>query len=310
MRTRPGLSRNTVALVILTLVVISGVVGYYVLTQVPTPSVVSSTSAPAAQPNVVDQLANVSLAALNKVGPGGPSVTSPKSVNSSALLTLDGKPEVLYIGGEYCPFCAAERWALIVALDKFGSFSGIQLSQSAGAPEVYPNTPTFTFRNASYTSSYISFVSLEQTDRNHNALQTATANETSLMHLYDTQQAIPFVDIANRYVQVGTQYSPSVLANANWTQIASQLNNSSSTYAANIDAAANRLISAICKVDGGSPTGICSQSLAQTLAYVRSPTSLPTQLLASDIILNGESHASALGWALPSQGKIPFGQNY
>ncbi len=34
-----------------------------------------------------------------------------------------GKPEVLFVGAEFCPFCAAERWPLIVALSRFGHFS-------------------------------------------------------------------------------------------------------------------------------------------------------------------------------------------
>ena len=31
-------------------------------------------------------------------------------------MTLDGKsPAMLYYGAEYCPYCAAERWAMAVA---------------------------------------------------------------------------------------------------------------------------------------------------------------------------------------------------
>ena len=286
---RSGLSRTT-GILILALIVVSGVVGYYVLDQPGTaPSAISSTTGQPSQPTVVDELANVGISTLNTVGPGPAAVTSPTPVSSSAPLTLNGKPEVLYMGAEYCPFCAAERWSLIVALDKFGSFSGLGLTQSAGTPEIYPNTATLTFRNATYTSSYISFVSVEQTDRNHAALQTPTANETAVMKLYDQQQSIPFVDIANRYVQVGSQFSPSVLANANWTQIASQLNTPTSAYAMNIDGAANRIISEICKVDGGAPTTVCSQPLAQTVRYVTSPASGPLQslLLTPTILVEG-----------------------
>ena len=34
-------------------------------------------------------------------------------------LTSDGKPELLYLGAEYCPFCAAQRWAMVNALSRF-----------------------------------------------------------------------------------------------------------------------------------------------------------------------------------------------
>ena len=42
-----------------------------------------------------------------------------------------GKPEVLFVGAEYCPFCAAERWPLIVALSRFGHFGALHNMQSA-----------------------------------------------------------------------------------------------------------------------------------------------------------------------------------
>ena len=48
----------------------------------------------------------------------------PASIDAPAL-TADGKPEVLYVGAEYCPFCAAERWPVVVALSRFGTWSGL-----------------------------------------------------------------------------------------------------------------------------------------------------------------------------------------
>ncbi|MGH3271347.1 MAG: DUF929 family protein, partial [Trebonia sp.] len=34
---------------------------------------------------------------------------------SGKALTSGGKPEVLYVGAEYCPYCGAQRWAMIVS---------------------------------------------------------------------------------------------------------------------------------------------------------------------------------------------------
>ncbi len=58
------------------------------------------------------------------------------------LLVKDGKPEVLYIGA-YCPFCAAERWAAIVALSRFGTFSVLRTVHSSST-DVDASTPAFT----------------------------------------------------------------------------------------------------------------------------------------------------------------------
>jgi Domain of unknown function (DUF929) len=48
-----------------------------------------------------------------------------------AALTASGKPEVLYTGAGFCPYCAAVRWPLIVALSRFGTFSGLAPARSA-----------------------------------------------------------------------------------------------------------------------------------------------------------------------------------
>ena len=55
-----------------------------------------------------------------------------------------GKPELLYMGGEYCPFCAAERWAIAAAVSRFGTLSGLHFIHSSPT-DVYPSTPTLSF---------------------------------------------------------------------------------------------------------------------------------------------------------------------
>jgi hypothetical protein len=289
--------RSNAIYIIPILVVVTGVVGYYIFTASATAGGSSNLDGQQVSPTVLNQLSGVSISTLNLVGKGAPGLVSPTSISGSAL-TLNGKPEILYMGAEYCPYCAAERWAMIVALDKFGNFTGIQYMQSNVSPEVYPSTSTFTFVGATYTSSYISFVTVEQETRSEAPLQTATAAETSLLSSYDGPDgSIPFVDFGNQYTITSAQYLPSVLrvgssaagAPYNWTTIASQLNNSSSIFAQNIDGAANRIISAVCKIDGNAPTSVCSQDLIQTLSYVRTPPSGTYQLLVSDSILGGSS---------------------
>jgi hypothetical protein len=217
-------------------------------------------------PAVMQQITGVNDSTLSAIGLPR-SVTPPATVTGSTL-TLDAKPEILYIGGEYCPFCAVERWSLILALSHFGSFSGLEYMQSSST-DTNPNTPTFTFASATYTSPYISFVPVEELNRAGQTIATLTANESSLFSQYGMCAAtggsggIPFIDIANAYmVNCGAQFSLPQIAGESWTQVASQLNTPNSTVAQEIDGAANTLVTAICKVDGGQPSSVCSQLFA------------------------------------------------
>jgi hypothetical protein len=240
--------------------------------------------------SLYNQIAGVSSTTLASVGPGQGATGLTSEKGSS--LTAGGKPEMLYIGAEYCPFCAAERWSMIVALSRYGSFSGLTYMESSSTDK-FANTPTFSFRNAIYTSNYISFVSVETQDRDHGTLQTPTSQEQSFMNSYDSSGNIPFVDIGNQtgsqYVTLngGSQYQPSVLSGLNWTQIGGQLNDPNTAVAKAVDGAANYLITAICKVDGGKPSTVCSQSyggltMAAYIANNMPPTFSINSITTSD----------------------------
>ena len=110
---------------------------------------------------------------------------------SGTALTASGKPEVLYIGAGYCPFCATERWPLAVALSRFGTFSGLHGIHST-SNDVYPNQPTLTFYKSSYTSKYLTFVPVETTTQDRNTpLQRPTAAEQALLRRYDAPPYVP-----------------------------------------------------------------------------------------------------------------------
>src|SRR5699024_3771651 len=61
-----------------------------------------------------------------------------KRISGSADLGTD-KPVVLYMGAEFCPFCASLRWPLVLALLRFGDFEGLRYMRSSGT-DVHPNT--------------------------------------------------------------------------------------------------------------------------------------------------------------------------
>src|SRR5690349_16795585 len=64
----------------------------------------------------------------------------------------------------------------------------------------------------------------------------------------DQSGAVPFLDIANRYILAGAQYNPQVLAGLTAAQIASQLSNPSSPVAQAIDGSAQVIIAALDQV--------------------------------------------------------------
>lgn len=213
-------------------------------------------------PNVLAAL-SVSPATLDAVGSGG-AVVPPSSVGGSGtvLRGADGKAEITYVGAEYCPYCAAERWAVAVALSRFGTFSHLSGTQSSGT-DVYPDTQTLSFYGSSYSSPYVDFQAVEEATNQqvggaYQTLQAPTAAESALLSSYDPQGSIPFIDIGNKYVINGASYSPQLLQGLSRSQIAAQLNDPSSPVAQAIDGTANNITAAICTVTGNQPSGVCN----------------------------------------------------
>lgn len=261
-------SRNLTIGIVVVIVVIGGLVGGLVYVSSRTPSTNTTASigvlSKPINSTLYDELTGVSFTTLSSIGGGGTAVAAPNSITSSPL-TDGGKPEILYIGAEFCPYCAAERWALTVALSKFGNFTGLEYMQSAADDG---NIATLTFLNANYTSKYVSFVTVENEDRGHNQLQTPNGEEETLWQEYNPN-AYPFVDIGGQYDLTTSQYNFEDLSGMNWTQIGSQLNNASSPTAQVIDGAANTLIAAICQITNKADSSVCGQSYLSsiTVAY-------------------------------------------
>src|SRR5580693_5493602 len=135
---------------------------------------------------------NQSLA--NKIGTGI-IAAYPTKINGTAIVQ-NGKPTVLYIGAEYCPYCAATRWEMIIALMRFGNFTGLHYMTSS-SDDIYPSAPTFTFYNSSYSSQYLTFISVETETNTGTLLQTPNAWENATYGAYD-QGGIPFIDFGNK----------------------------------------------------------------------------------------------------------------
>jgi len=218
----------------------------------------------AASSVIVRQVTTVPAAVLTGVSPGQVITPLQTARRSGPPLTIGGKPVIVFVSEESCPFCAAERWSLAVALSHFGTWSHLG-STTSSATDVYPGTATLSFRAAVYRSTELTLRTTELTDNAGRPLQAQTPLDTRLIGTFDVPPyvnsadqsgAVPFLDIANRYILAGAQYSPQVLAGLSAAQIASQLANPSSPVAQAIDGSARVIVAAINQVlAGGTGSG-------------------------------------------------------
>jgi hypothetical protein len=238
----------------------------------------------AIDPTVLKQITTVDPSVLASVGTGQGQTKPTKLSGASPLTGPSGKPEVFYYGAEYCPYCAAERWALIVALSRFGTFGNLHQTTSSST-DVYPSTNTFSFYQSSYTSQYLDFVPLEVEGYQGVSLQTPTSAEQQVVNQYNAGGSFPFVDVANQYTVVGASYSPQVLANMTWQQIASSLSDAQSSVAQNILGAANYLTAAMCQATSEQPASVCQAvpipQVQQALGSSTGNTGTPGSLLST-----------------------------
>ncbi len=182
-------------------------------------------------------------------------------------LTKDGKPDLLYVGAEFCPYCAAQRWALYVALSKFGTFSPdpgrIHSATLDG------NVPTLTFYGTTYSSPYFSFTPLElytnmpaTNGTGYTPLQTATKEQSTLWQTLGGG-SFPFIDFAGKEYLSGSQYSYAPMQDKPFAEVAAQVGNNATTIGADVNAGAYLLIKSLCgSLSGHQPAAVCSAARA------------------------------------------------
>lgn len=218
---------------------------------------------------IVAKVTSVPPATLDQIGAGSAEVL-PKAVTGQQILTEGGKPLVLYVGAEYCPFCAAQRWPVVVALSRFGTFTGLAISASA-SDDVYPDTPTVSFHGSSYTSDLLTFQGVETSSRtrkgsSYTPLDQLTPAQAQLVQKFnappyvDAKSAgsIPFVDFANQAITSGASFSPDLLAGMTAEQVAAALSDPGSEIGKAIGGNANAITAVLCKITGGKPANVCT----------------------------------------------------
>lgn len=108
-----------------------------------------------------EMLLNGSL--TNEVG------TTPTAV---PMLIVNGKPSVIYLGSITCIFCGENRWAMAMALSRFGNFTALFKGYSSfgdgDLPTLYWSPAHYNQSTVDlgsfYKSNYVNFIAIEDTD--------------------------------------------------------------------------------------------------------------------------------------------------
>lgn len=205
-------------------------------------------------------LRNASQHSLNQPVP--PVQDALKSVDGPSV-TSGKKPGVLYMGADYCPYCAAIRWPLVLALLRFGQFQNLHTMRSSSS-DVYADTVTFSFHGAQYRSRYLTFQSVELQDRQRKPLERPTPQQIKLFRTYDappyTQQpgSIPFLYIGGSYTESGAPFDPGLLKDRSWSQTARQIAQPGNVLSRQVLGTANVYTAAICGLTDGKPAAVCT----------------------------------------------------
>ncbi|TWE12273.1 DUF929 family protein [Rudaeicoccus suwonensis] len=220
-------------------------------------------AAAAKNSSFVGPLTSIPASTFNTVGLGSAS-NFPSALKGATALTVDGKPRIIYYGGQFCPYCAMERWSIVAALSRFGSFKGL-----SGMVSSEDSIPTLDFLKSSYTSQYISFTPYEVLDQNHNTLQTPPAADNALFTKYDAVEyvpsigqngpgTIPFLIFGGTYASAGSTYNDaSQMSGMTQAQVIAALKNPNSPITQGIVGAANVLTAQICQLTKDQPSNVC-----------------------------------------------------
>ncbi|HTW99840.1 MAG TPA: DUF929 family protein [Acidimicrobiales bacterium] len=227
-------------------------------------------------------------------GGGSSSSASGKGAAAAGATRHKTVPRVVFVGAEFCPYCAVDRYALILGLSRFGTFHDLKVTTSGSSDG---DIETFSFLGSSYTSPYLTFTPYEDEDRSR---QTLDAPPKDIMDLWleqtlaaagsEGEGGYPYANFGGKYVLAdfpsGMDNTEETLGGEAGTgsgitrgQIVAGIHNPDSTYAATIGASsilseANFVDAAVCSVDGGMPANVCTASGVKAAAAIvgKSPT--------------------------------------
>ena len=200
--------------------------------------------------------------------------------NKVPLFIVNGKPSVIYLGSITCIFCGENRWAMALALSRFGNFSnlfeGYSALQDSDVPTLYWSPAHYNSSTVDlgsyYASNYINFIAIEDTSpitggfvvQPMSVMQQEINQSGNLAYI----NAFKFIEQLNNFQgtpytiwgadQIGgadaidfgntppTSSSNLPLANMTHTQILQQLNNFNNQFSETEYAAADLYVAMVC----------------------------------------------------------------
>jgi hypothetical protein len=163
---------------------------------------------------------------------------------------------------EFCPSCARERWPIIIALSRFGTFKGLENIGSSLRNQ--SSIQSFTFRDLDYTSEYFTLQTIENLDRFINPLQNPTSYQAAVLHTFDLNGTAPFISFGNKLVLGGDNNE--VLNDMgdfdglSRSRISNYLTDTTNPITQGIIAEANYITACISVVTGNEPSSVCNSA--------------------------------------------------
>jgi hypothetical protein len=169
------------------------------------------------------------------------------------------KVRVFFLGAQFCPFCAAERWALVNALERFGTLTEYAPEAHTEGLAGFRLVPTYDLRSAVYTSQYLTYSGKEIFDKDNAPLDTLDTDEQAIIDRFDPQAKFPFLMINGQYVQFDSGFSPGLIDGMDFAALRGQLDSgeqSDATMA--IIAEADLITRYLCNSTGDEPATACT----------------------------------------------------
>lgn len=185
---------------------------------------------------------------------------------------LGTKPVLLAAIAEWCPHCIANSWPLALALERFGTLTGLRVVSSGtyyskhGGKPPFSNTRGLSFVDASYSSPYLTFEPVIVFAKDGARLEHETTAEKRALRSFHAIGSFPAIDLGGAYGFAGLGFSPGLLTGLKQSKIAAELAHPSSAVAPFIDGEANLLTAAMCVATNQRPAAVCrSKGVAAAL---------------------------------------------